>query len=92
MEHLYIEFHWKIPLVFKIPNHNQNKDDNENENQKVKTLIAWRLNPKLIPMFNDLAKQAYEAHLIRQPKITSQVLAVILCRDVATAKDCPGAV
>jgi hypothetical protein len=47
------------------------QDPKDKDNDKAKTLIAWRLNRKLIPMFNDLAQQAYDAHLIKEPKLTA---------------------
>jgi hypothetical protein len=30
-----------------------------------------RLKPSLLPMFKDLTQQAYEAHLIRQPRLVN---------------------
>jgi hypothetical protein len=36
---------------------------------KNKNVIAWRLNPKLVPTFEDLAQQAFQAHLIPRPNI-----------------------
>ena len=42
----------------------------QNHDLRKESLIAWR-SPHLIPMFKDLALQAYEAHLIKQPKLTS---------------------
>ena len=44
---------------------------NDNQDTRRETLIAWRLKPSLLPMFKDLTQQAYEAHLIREPKLTS---------------------
>jgi hypothetical protein len=48
-------------------------ENSSNDNQTVRreTLIAWRLKPSLLPMFKDLTQQAYEARLIREPKLTS---------------------
>jgi hypothetical protein len=50
-----------------IPN-DYNKSTSNKYNSKV---VAWRIKTALMPMFQDLANQAYEAHLIRQPKLTA---------------------
>jgi hypothetical protein len=47
------------------------QNDDNNSSSKGNNLIAWRMNPNLIPMFKDLSNQAYEAHLIHEPKLTS---------------------
>jgi hypothetical protein len=47
---------------YSIRQDNNKKKENEN-------VIAWRLSPRLVPMFKDLAEQAYEAHLIKTPKL-----------------------
>lgn len=44
---------------------------NDSKDERRETLIAWRLKSSLLPMFKDLTQQAYEAHLIREPKLIS---------------------
>jgi hypothetical protein len=43
----------------------------DQKDERRETLIAWRLSPHLVPMFQDLANQAYDGHLIKQPKLIS---------------------
>jgi hypothetical protein len=50
---------------------NSSRSQQNKEDLRKESLIAWRLSPHLVPMFKDLAHQAYEAHLIKQPKLTS---------------------
>jgi hypothetical protein len=47
-----------------IPTQEKKKEYNRN-------VIAWRLSPNLIPMFEELAQQAHQAHLIKKPSIIS---------------------
>ena len=50
---------------------NSSRPQQNNDDLRKESLIAWRLSLHLVPMFKDLAQQAYEAHLIKQPKLTS---------------------
>jgi hypothetical protein len=50
---------------------NSSRPQQNNDDLRKQSLIAWRLSPHLVPMFKDLAQQAYAAHLIKQPKLTS---------------------
>jgi hypothetical protein len=51
--------YWKTLLHNPIP---EKKKDNRN-------VIAYRLSPKLVPMFEELAKEAFDAKLIPRPTI-----------------------
>jgi hypothetical protein len=77
--------------ISKIIVENSSRPQQNNDDLRKQSLIAWRLSPHLVPMFKDLAQQAYAAHLIKQPKLTSLAkFSLIFCRDVATAKGCSG--
>ena len=42
----------------------------QNKKNKHQHVIGYRLSPKIVPMFEEIALQAFEAHLIHEPKLT----------------------
>jgi hypothetical protein len=48
---------------------NSSRTINNSTDTRKETLIAWRLSPRLLPIFKELVQEAYEARLIRQPKL-----------------------